>query len=151
MVSCFIGCRILRKAGVGFVVIALTACATGDGQSYSRVRDVGVEKASRSEAEQKISSDLLDALDHLAGDPGQKSFPGQFEIDLDEIGRVLVDIQSEVSQEILAEIEQRGGQVISAFPQYGAIRARVPLKQLPALAQRSEVKFIRSAAKAMMR
>ena len=103
------------------------------------------DKALRTPAQKKISSQLLDAIkrhsdttDAVPRDPGVT-------VDVDADGRALVDIDAAVTDDLLAVIATLDAVVISSFPQYDAIRARVPLDQLEALAGRTEVRFIRPA------
>jgi hypothetical protein len=70
-------------------------------------------------------------------------------LDIDRDGKVLVDIQASVTEDMRAAITRLDGIVVSAFPAYNSIRARVPLSNLKALAARADVKFIRTAEQAI--
>jgi hypothetical protein len=70
-------------------------------------------------------------------------------LDIDGDGKVLVDIQASVTADLTTAITRLDGVVISAFPAYNSIRARVLLSQLETLAARSDVKFIRAAEQAI--
>jgi hypothetical protein len=142
-------------SSISLLVFGLPGCLTGttlagDHELSQKTHDIVREKGSRSEEEKKISSDLLDAMWTLEETKTERHPSGRSEIDLDQNG-VLVDIQAEVSEVVLEKIERSGGQVISAFPQYRAIRARVPLQGLRSLAALPQVTFIRSASKALTR
>lgn len=146
---------LIGYSGLSLMVFGLPGCVMGmasadDQELNQNTRDIVKEKAARSEAEKKITSELLDAVRTLGETKTERGLPDRFEIDLDEYG-VLVDIKAEVSEAVLGEIERSGGQIISAFPQYGAIRARVPLEGLRSLAALPQVKFIRSASKSLTR
>ncbi len=109
------------------------------------------EKAVRTPAQQKINSQLLYELKMHRGEaiaPGVKTLRTGVKVEAD--GTTLVDIKAEVTEEVLARIEALGGKVMSSFPQYQAIRARIPLDQIEALAEMQEVIFIRPADEPMM-
>ena len=107
---------------------------------------VSTQEKTGSPAQQKIASDLLDAVRRDRGEPPVSPRPA--EVDVDEKGRALVDLRADVTDALLAQIKVMGGEVISAFPEYLAVRARMPLKKIEALAERAEVKSIRLADKA---
>ncbi len=140
---------------VGFAL--LTACkpdlaATQDSQSRSpaseHIQTIFDEKAGRTPAQQKISSRLLYALKESRrrdADPSRApSLRSSVKVDAD--GTTLVDIKAEVTDAVLARIEAFGGTVINSFAQHQAIRARMPLNQVEALASMPQVIFIRPAA-----
>ena len=102
--------------------------------------------AQRTPAQEKISSQLLDAITRYRDADG--AVPRDAGVDVDAEGRALVDIDAAVTDDLLAAILTLGGTVVSSFPQYDAIRARVPLDQLEALAGRPAVRLIRPADKA---
>lgn len=103
-------------------------------------------KTQRTPEQQKISSRLLDAIDQRKRGTGNpESLKSNAALDFDDDGRVLVDISGTVSPALLDEIEDLDGQVISSFPQFQAIRARLPLEQIESLAAQSDVRTIRPA------
>jgi hypothetical protein len=57
-------------------------------------------------------------------------------------GMVIVDLRAEVTDGLLLAIGSEGGKVLSAYPTLGAVRARVPIRQVEALAALPEVRFI---------
>ena len=59
--------------------------------------------------------------------------------------RVLVDIQADVTPEVLARIRALGGTVINSVPRYRSIRAELRLAALELLAELDEVQAIRPA------
>jgi hypothetical protein len=73
------------------------------------------------------------------------------EVDIDDKGNALVDLRAEVTEELLGILQAAGGTVIRKFPAYESIRARIPIDKLEAIAERSEVKFIRPAEQAFTR
>jgi len=111
-------------------------------------QDVFDEKATRTAAQKKIDSQLLYALKQKRGET--RGVPTErIKLDLDQKGRALVDITAIVTPEVLAQIRKLGGELISNDPQYHAIRARLALEKLEALAKRNDVRFIAPPAQAM--
>jgi hypothetical protein len=109
------------------------------------------EKAARTTAQQKISSRLLYAVKIYGGELENGEGPmRRSSVEVDEDGATIVDIKAEVTEEVLARIEALGGTVMSSFPQYQAIRARIPLDQIEAVAEMPQIIFIRPADEPMM-
>ncbi|MEY2479146.1 MAG: trimeric autotransporter adhesin [Verrucomicrobiota bacterium] len=67
------------------------------------------------------------------------------DIPIKDAGRMLVDIEGSVSQELLDQIAIVGGQVVNESVTATKVRAMVPLLPLEALATRADVKFISPA------
>ena len=93
-------------------------------------------KARRTPAQRKIGSHLLDAAEDPAILQG---------LDTDDASRVLVDVTAEVSPALLERIAALGGRVVDSVPRYRAIRARLPVEVLEALAADDAVKRIEPA------
>ena len=109
------------------------------------------EKAARTPAQQKISSRLLYAVKIYGGELENGEGPmRRSSVELDKDGATIVDIKAQVTEEVLARIEALGGTVMSSFPQYQAIRARIPLSEIEALAEMPQVILIRPADEPMM-
>ncbi len=105
------------------------------------------EKASRTPAQRRLSSDLLLEIRRQRGETIVEGLSSvRSSVRSDRTGRVPIDIQAEVTDGLLRRIAALGGRVVSAHAGYGAIRANVPLKQLEALAQSPQVRFIRTAS-----
>lgn len=148
----------VMTVAVGFAL--LTGCkpdlaATQESQSRppasEQIQTILDEKAGRTPAQQKISSHLLYALKemrHGDGDPSRAPSP-RSSVKVDADGTTMVDIRAKVTAAVLSKIQALGGTVISNFPQFQAIRARIPLRQVEALAQVPQVTFIRPADEAM--
>jgi len=115
-----------------------------------RIGALQSEKAARTPAQRKISSRLLFASRMrrgLAPAPGVPALRTSVEVAPD--GTVLIDLRTEVTPRVLRQIEELGGAVESSYPRYRAVRARVPLDQLEALAGLAEVSQIRPADRAI--
>jgi hypothetical protein len=61
---------------------------------------------------------------------------------VDGDGLVVVDIRAEVTDALLQTIAAVGGRVVSAYPKFNAVRARVPIRQVEAIADLPEVRQI---------
>ena len=101
-----------------------------------RIETAMAEKARRTPAQRKIGSLLLGVLRDPAVPHG---------LDLDDAGRVLVDMAADVSQALLDRITALGGSVVDSFERYRAVRARVPADALEALAAEDAVSRIEPA------
>ena len=105
------------------------------------------EKAERTPAQQKVSSELLELRVEPDGSVVRWSFSG--ERDLSEL--VTVDVRADVTPEVLGRIDEMGGSVVSSSPQYRAIRARIPLATVFALAELDEIQWIGPAEEPVTR
>jgi hypothetical protein len=103
------------------------------------------EKNSRTPAQRKIASQLLQGVREARG---EEITPG---VNLEKVnlkvadGKVTVDITATVSDSLLKRIEQLDGTIIFPSAQFRAIRALVPLSAVETIAGYSEVTFIRTA------
>jgi hypothetical protein len=108
--------------------------------------DLNKEKASRTPSQRKLDSQLVYALQQSRNQhTGSGATTLQHSVKIGSGGQVRVDIDGKVTPELLKRIRQIGGQVINSFPQFGAVRAEVPLAQLETLASLAEVRFIQPA------
>jgi hypothetical protein len=113
-----------------FVVSALLA-APLDPQNVPTVR----EKITRTEAQQKIDSQLLYALYRERGEAEAKGVPsGPLRVKFDAKRRALVTIRARVTKDLLATIKTLGGDVVSSSERDNDIRAHLPLGKLEELA-----------------
>ncbi len=103
------------------------------------------EKASRTPAQRRVSSDLLLEIRRQRGEAIVQGLSSvRSSVSSNRFG-VLVDIKAEVTDDLLRQIESLGGRVSNAHAGYGTIRARVPLMQLETLAGSPQVRNIRKA------
>ena len=113
-----------------------------------QIEALAAEKATRSPSQNKVDSQLLYARKLSRNEPIAEGLNTlRVELDRDQADRVLVDIKAGVSEELLADIRQHGGDILNSFAQHEAIRARVPLAEIEGLAARPEVVFIGPAVK----
>ena len=103
------------------------------------IGDILTNKALRTPAERKVSSRLLEAR-RQRGDPPKPQVDAEMR---DE--RVMVDIRSDVTPEVLARIRALGGNIVDREPRYRSIRARLTPEAAVALAEMDAVQTIRPA------
>jgi hypothetical protein len=70
-------------------------------------------------------------------------------LDSDAKGRVLLDITARVSAQLISKIKRLGGEVVSSSERYHAIRLRLALAKVEALAAADAVVFVAPAAEPM--
>ena len=117
----------------------------------NQINALAAEKASRTPAQRKMSSQFIIALKQRYDDPLLRGLPmlkAAVEIEPDDT--TIVDIKASVSPSLLSEIERLGGTIINSFVEYDAIRARLPLDIIETLAADPDIRFIRPADKAML-
>lgn len=126
-----------------------SAAAQGERISQNALRQVQAlieEKESRTLAQKKIDSQLLYRIKQKRGEriaPGVESLATGVREAAD--GSVLLDIRARVTPEVLGAIRKAGGEILYAYEQFDAIRARLSLDTLDAIAGLDEIKFIRPA------
>ena len=114
--------------------------------ALAEIRALEQEKAGRTPIQQKLDSSLIYARKKLLTGATSPAAPHlQTGVTMQTGDRVLVDITATVSGDLLTFIENNGGQVINNFPQYNAIRALIPLRDIESLAARSDVRFVERA------
>ena len=145
------------RGGAAFGVVVgawFVAAAWGAATPYATspaqlsVSGPGWRKAA-TEAEAKLDSRLLAAVDRLRAGDAPLSVRDAIEVDAEQ--RILVDMRAEVTPDLLTAIEAGGGAVVSRFPRYDAVRAWAPVAALTALAERDDVRGIRPADRAATR
>ena len=120
-------------------------------EAIKQIETLMLEKKSRTPVQKKISSDLLYELKLQRRDPLLRSVPMlKSTVEIADDGTTLVDIQATVMDELLSQIRALGGTVISSFPQYNAVRAKILLGQLEELAALPGVKSVRQAARPVL-
>jgi hypothetical protein len=151
---------VLGRQELGLAVVALLAAfvppahAAGDADAISdealqQIQRLEEEKAARTPEQMKLDSQLLYACEEARKGIAAYAAPEmRSDASVDEAGGVLVDIDAVVSPELLAYIENLGGQVVSSVPTFNAIRAQVPVGSLELIAGQSDVRFIEPAAQA---
>jgi hypothetical protein len=142
------------------VLQILCCCLPGTSQSQGPVLDSAdlppaavrqiealmAEKANRTPAQQKISSHLLHEARVRRGETIADGVPTKrTDASVGPDGLVEVDIRTGVTAALQQRIVQLGGRIVSTVPARQAIRARVPLANIEAIAALPEVIRIRPA------
>ena len=144
----------LISAFVALVGVSLAA-GTVSAQSLSaraaeQIQSLAEWKRGWTATQRKVDSQILAGLRMRRGMPltaAVPSVPGVWDtLRLDSRGSVQVDVKADVSDDLLSSLRGLGADVESAFPQYRAIRARLPLLQVEAAAALPGVQFIEPAA-----
>ncbi len=135
-----------------FTTIALLAVFKMNAQqlqskTLTQIQYLVNEKASRTPAEKKISSVLLQAVREKQNVPMAQGVTTlrAANVNADKSGRLPVDIKGNVTDVLLAKIEALGGKII--YPSFAnhMVRATVNLADVKTIAAFSEVKFIQAA------
>jgi uncharacterized repeat protein (TIGR01451 family) len=134
-------------------VLSVSVAAQDERMSQNALRQIEAlieEKESRTPAQKKIDSQLLYRLKQKRG---ERIAPGVESLDTGvreaANGSVLLDIRARVTPEVLGAIRKAGGEVVYAYEQFDAIRARLPMDALEAIAALDEIKFIGPAEEGM--
>ena len=178
----FLGAVVVLLLPGGYAVAQEPPAQGGGELPVTAVRQIGellAEKAQRTSAQRKVSSELLEAqrtptqrtvspqlLDEQRTPLRQPTAAGISRLraaDLDiqnqreatdgdaKNERVMVDIRAEVTPAVLARIRDLGGTVITSVPKYEAIRAEIPLRAVEMLAALNAIRTIRPADEARTR
>ena len=116
----------------------------------AQIEALMAEKAQWTEAQQKVSSHLLQAQKIQRGEPIANGVVlRESPVDVESGGTVTVDVRADVTPEVLEQIDALGGSVVNSVPQYGAIRAELPLSAVEGLAGLDAVQSIHPADLAM--
>ena len=108
------------------------------------------EKESRSQVQRKIDSQLLYAAKQNRGEKLTNDVTTlEVNVDADEKGFVPVDIQANVTRDLLKLIVKLGGEIIFSSSKFNSVTARVPMQALEQIAASEDVKFIYPADHAL--
>lgn len=119
---------------------------------WQQIQAVIDDKLARTPVQRKLSSRLIYAERMAAGRDAAPGVPSlRRSVAVDARGLTLVDIDATVTNSLLALIAARGGEVVNAHPQFDAMRARVALSELEAIAASPDVRSIRPADRAITR
>jgi hypothetical protein len=119
------------------------------GATTQQTPSLAEEKRSRTPAQKKIDSHLLNALKCSKAKAGCQSLATDDLVKIDRQGRVRVDIRVKVTPQALTRVRQLGGKIIAVYKQYQSIEAQFPLSRLEDLAKSDDVKFIGLKAQPM--
>lgn len=121
---------------------------------FTQIQAIFDDKATLTDAQKKLDSQLVYAARAARGQPAVRRLGGTspqlHDSNLvDAAGFTTVDITTTDAAGLSSQIQLLGGTVISAFPQYNAVRASVPVALIEALAGDPSVKSIRAALEPM--
>jgi subtilisin family serine protease len=126
-------------------------------QSAAQIKDVAVpeirsieaEKAGRTPAQKKVSSQLLDALKQQINGSVVAAAPNLKADKLRSSNKgTLVDIDAIVNTPLLNSIKKAGGTIVNYHEEDHAIRAYIPLNKIESIAAQPQINSIAPAAKA---
>lgn len=142
--------RALSAITVALVVAALNIQGQQIAPSAQRqIAALLTEKASRTPAQRKMSSDLVHAAKVFRREPLPPDFPmppgASTAAQSRANNRFEVDVRGDISPELLEYITNLGGVVTNSVPEYRSVRVNLPLLAVEQLAARPEVAQIRSA------
>ena len=111
-----------------------------------QIKDVLRLKASLSDGQKKLSSELLfSAMKAQGKSLGTIPSSAMGSAKTDAAGSVLIDIRVNLVSSISQQINLLGGEVVYSSEVDGEIRAKLPLLQVESLASHPDVRWIRSA------
>jgi hypothetical protein len=114
-------------------------------EALRQIAAVVAEKRARTPAERKLDTALLYAYRRsrsevmVAGLPPLTRVADRANV---QSGMVVVDVQAEVTEDLRQAVADLGGSVVSAYPAFRSLRARVPVHRLVELAERPEIRSI---------
>ena len=111
--------------------------------ALQQIQSILAEKQSRSTTQLKVDPTLIYTARFAVGlNTGTVSDVVAPTAPLDAGNRVQVDIRGAVSDALLQQIQNLGGEIVSAFPQYGAVRANLPISQVETIAANPAVQSL---------
>ena len=116
-----------------------------------QIEELLAQKARRSPAQRKVSSQLLDMVESQPPRAAEDEVRRRDSDKPEPVEPVLVDIRADVTKALLARIRVLGGTVINSVPKYRAIRAELPVVAIERLAALAAVQTIRPADEARTR
>jgi Subtilase family len=117
------------------------------GVKIQQLQAIEREELQRTPAEQKMSSELLQAIKAAEGKPLVAEVPSLKPAPRNQAdGRARVTIKGRIDSELQNYIASQDGADVAALPQYNVLSVSLPLKNLRAVAARPEVKSIALSA-----
>ena len=115
-------------------------------QAIRQIQTILADKATWTPTERKLATSVLMAHRVSRGQAmvqGLGPFPEvAARAGVDGKGMVVVDIKAKVTDDLLRAIGDVGGELISSYPSYGAVRARLPIRRVDEIAALPEVRFV---------
>ncbi len=143
--------RYIKLLWVAALLIGQQSFAQVSPATMKQIQLLIQEKNSRTPAQRKIDSRLLQAVREYRGEKMAQGVDlDRADVEADLSGILKVDINAEITDAFLSKITSLGGSIIYASPQYHTVRASVSLKSVEKIAAYPEVKFIEPAVKSMV-
>ena len=112
-------------------------------EALQQIAALNQEKESRTPAEQRISSRLLYALKRVRGQAIANGVADlQTGVKVDAEGYVDIDISAKVTPGLMQRLKLINAEILSSFPEYYSVTARIPLSEVESLATLPDVNFI---------
>jgi hypothetical protein len=107
----------------------------------------GRGKESRTPAQRKIDSQLLQEIERIRTAPNE---PSKTAVKIDRRRRALVDVRVEVTPAIERTLRRLGASIVSSSPEYRSVVVWTPLLKLEELAADESVRAIAPASQAVI-
>ncbi|QQS42715.1 MAG: carboxypeptidase regulatory-like domain-containing protein [Acidobacteriota bacterium] len=115
----------------------------------NQLESLAEEKRSRTPAEQKIDSRLLFTIKMERGEAIASGVPTlETGLQADSEGFIEVDITADVTDRLKKRLAEAGAKIFGIYPQFRSVTASVPIRDIEALAEMSEVIFIQAKMEA---
>ena len=135
-----------RRTGSRHVTIYLLVLMLVSGNAQT---GTAAEKSTRTPAQRKMSSALLDEVRRVQQNQGGKpATTGNSLVKIDSKQRALVDIRAAVTPDMKRRVTSLGGTIVSESVAADSIIAWVPLLKMERLAEHGAVRAIQPAAQA---
>lgn len=151
----------MRTVKVAFLVGLMLASVDqiAEAQTEAQIRSVTIpqivalerEKASRPPWQHKVDSQLLYLMSVTSSGHASSAAPAlrAQAVPSSEMNQMTVDIQGQITDQVIAAVQSSGGQVISNYSQNGQLRARIPIDSIVTLADLPEIRSIQPKAEGM--
>jgi hypothetical protein len=130
------------------VMLSRPASAQLSEEALKQIEILQKEKEGRSPIQRKIDSQLLYEVKKSRGETIEGVPPLKTGIQVDENGRVLVDVKAKITDGLLQQIQGSGGEIVYSSVKGNTVRAKLPISQVEFLASNNDVAFIEPAAEA---
>ncbi|HZL78640.1 MAG TPA: hypothetical protein VFC17_07280 [Candidatus Limnocylindrales bacterium] len=141
--------RVTAHVGIFIWLMLKTVSATAQGAGPAispSIHEPSPGALNNAPAQKKIHPALWEALREDRGLPPQSdALRARSHLIPKPDGRLLVTIKAAVTSEVLTNIQQSGGVLLSAFPQGQTIRAEIPVASLDTIANLTDVTDIQPA------
>jgi hypothetical protein len=139
--------RCLRRlALIAALLIGLAAPAAAQplsAQAAAQINALTIEKATRNASQLKIDSQVWYAVKMDRGEAIAAGVP-RLRVTLPDVNQrgVVLDLRAVVSESLFARLRGLGAEILDAHAAYRAVRIRVPLRQVEAIAGFADVAYI---------